>query len=277
MKQLENKPQKSGTREILSWFLRIGAVFGVIFLLSFAFAFSDNWNFSFNREEEPSYYKSGIFSEPMVELSAENIFGANMTERTLNIALNYLMVKNPQGLENFSTSTMTVFDKAKINLMAQAEIYKTVNRELVVYSESELMMVPDSTAATDNYLRSLKKISDNYLERFRGDDIESLAFEAGNNNNDEARKKLIDFIDSSEQALSELVKVPAPKSWVVFHLGFLNLASETRYMALGYLLFENDPTRGSLAFNNYEDLSYRISAFNWDFQKKIEEYSKIRQ
>lgn len=246
-------------------------------MLSFAFAFSDNWNFSFNREEEPSYYKNGIFSDSMVELSAENIFGANMTKRVLNTAFNYLMVKNPQGLENFSTSTMTSFDKTKINLMAQAEIYKIVNQELVVYSESELMMVPDSTAATDNYLRSLKKISDNYLEKFRGDDIESLAFEAGNNNNDEARKKLIDFIDSSEQALSELVKVPAPKSWVVFHLGFLNLASETRYVALGYLLFENDPTRGTLAFNNYEDLSYRISAFNRDFQKKIEDYSKLKK
>ncbi len=277
MKQLENKLQKSGTREVLSWFLRVGAVLGAIFLLSFAFAFSDNWDFSFNREEKPSYYKSGIFSGPMVELSAENIFGANMTELTLNTALNYLMVKNPQGFQNFSTSTMTAFDKAKINLMARAEVYKAVNREQGVYSESELTIVPDSVAATDNYLRSLQRISDNYLEKFRGDDIESLAFEASKNNNDEARKKLIDFIDSSEQALKELVKVPAPKSWVVYHLGLLNLTSETRYVALGYLLFENDPTRGVLAFNNYEDLSYRLSAFNRDFQKKIEEYSKARK
>lgn len=276
MKQLENKLQKNGTREILSWFLRVGAVLGAIFSLSFAFAFSENWNFSFNREKEPSYHKSGIFSDPMVELSAQNIFGANMTERTLNMALNYLMVKNPQGFQNFSTSTMTAFDKAKINLMAQAEIYKTVNQELVVYSESELTIVPDSMAAADNYLRSLQRISDNYLEKFRGDDIESLAFEASKNNNDEARKKLIDFIDSSEQALNELAKVPAPKSWAVFHLGYLNLTSETRYMALGYLLFENDPTRGSLAFNNYESLSYRLDAFNRDLQKKIEEYSKTR-
>ncbi len=271
-----NSVYKERAREILSWFLRVSLVLGAVFLLSFAFSFSENWNFSFNREETPSYYRSGIFSDPMVELSAQSIFGANMTERALGTALNYLMVKNPQGLQNFSTSTVTAFDKTKIGLMVQAEIYKTVDQELRVYSEAELIVVPDSAAAIDNYLSSLKKISDTYLEKFRGDDIETLAFEAGKNNNDEARKKLIDFIDSSEQALNESVKIPVPKSWAVFHLGFLNLASETRYVALGYLLFENDPTRGKLVFNNYENLSYRISAFNLDFQKKIEEYSKAR-
>lgn len=263
-------------KEFFAWFFRVSAVLGAVFLLSFVFAFSENWDFSFNREETPSYYQNGIFSKPMVELSAENIFGTNMTERALGTAFNYLMVKNPHGPQSFSTSTMTAFDKVKVSLMAQAEIYKTIDQELRVYSEAELTVVPDSAAATDNYLSSLGKISDKYLDRFKGDDIETLAFEAGKNGNDEARKKLIDFVDSSEQALRESVKIPVPKSWVVFHLGYLNLASETRYVALGYLLFKNDPIRGNLVLNNYESLSYRISAFNLDFQKKINEYVKTR-
>ena len=277
MENKEFKSQKSGMKEFFSWFLRVGAVLGAIFLLSFAFSFSENWDFSFNNGKAAAdYYRGSLFSEPVVELDAENIFGANMTERALNTALNYLMVKNPQGLENFSTSTLTAFDKAKINLMAQAEVYKTVNQELRVYSDEELIVVPDSAVAIDNYLNSLKKVSDQYLERFRGDDLESLAYEAGQNGNDEARKKLIDFIDSSGEALELLVKIPVPKTWAVYHLGFLDLTSETRYTALGYLLYENDPTRGRLVFNNYEDLSYRFSVFNQDFQKKIEVYYKTQ-
>lgn len=267
-------------RSFLSWFFRIGLAALAAFLLFFAFSFSGNWSLSFNnnRENQPAYSnKDGIFSQPKVELSAENIFGTNITGNVLNTALSYLMAKNPQGPKGFSTSTITTFDKIKMNVVVQAEAIKIANQELRVYAESELMVVPDSVAATDNYLASLKKVSDDYLERFRNDDLESLAYEASKNGNNDARKTIIDFVDNSGRALEAWLKIPVPRSWTVYQLGLLNLTSETRYTALGYLLFENDPVRGKLVFNNYQDLSGRINAFNRDFQTRIQEYVKIRQ
>jgi len=264
---------------VLSWFLAVFLILGSIFALSFVFAFSSKWNFSFENgvQEKPGYYAESIFSGPTAELDAEKIFGENLTERALNTALSYLMVKNPGGLSEFSTSTVTDFDKGKIRLLAMAEIYNRANEELRQYSESELLTVPDSPAAVKNYLESLKEISDNYLERFRESDLELLAFEASKNNNDDARKEMIDFIDASGAALGEMAKILVPKSWAVFHLGYLNLTSETRYTALGFLLFEDDPVRGNLVFNNYDYLGYRLDAFNKDFQEKFQEYFKSNQ
>ncbi|MEW5805476.1 MAG: hypothetical protein AB1721_01995 [Patescibacteria group bacterium] len=243
-------------------------------------SFSSGWSLSFDLENKTGtgkYQQDGLFTEPVIELDAEKIFGENMTLMLSKTVLNYLMVKNPEGPETVSTSTLTDLDRLKIRTAGNLLITARANQELKIYQETDLSLVPDSQQATDNYLLSLKKIFEEHLMQFDGEDLATLSYQAETQNDTEARKKLIEFINQTQLALDGFVQVPVPQSWKIYHLGLLNLYSEMQYTALGFLLVDDDPYRAKLVYGNYDDLAYRFYAFKNDFEVKQAEYFKIRQ
>jgi hypothetical protein len=264
-------------RPVFSWIFKIGALVLAIFLLSFVFSFSSDWQVafdSFDKTKSSAYQQGALFSGPMVELDAKKFFGDNMTSIFANTTMAYLMVKNPEGPQSISTSTVSDLDRLTIKQLALAKILERVNLELKIFTEAEITVVPDSPRAIDNYLASIKKITDNYLAEFSGLDLKQLAYEAGNSGDSQSRKKLIDYVDKARFALEEFVGLPVPRSWKELHLELLNLYQETRYTALGFLLSDSDPVRATLVFNNYSSLAFRFYDFKQRFESQQARYFK---
>lgn len=252
-------------------------VISALVVSAFFFSFSSVWNLDLSsfglKKDEPQDARK-IFGRGLVELSAAKIFGNNMTERLAAVGTNYLMAKFPGGLKTMASSSISAMDAAKVNLLGRGEIEKIIDQELRRYTKEELNLVPDSIENITAYLNNVFRISGVYLEEFREFDVETLIYEANINDESAKRKSTMEFIDNARLALDELAILSVPESWADYHLGLLNLLSESRYTALAYLLFEDDPVRGRLAFDNYEDLSRRVYWFNQDFSKKFQEFNK---
>ena len=257
--------------------LKSVGVLSALSISAFFFSFSSIWDLDFSSlglKKDEIEDPRKIFGQGKIELSAEKIFGNNITERLAVVGTNYLMAKFPGGPKTFSSSSIDYIDRVKINLLGQGEVEKIIDNELRIYSKEELSIIPDTTSNITRYLNGVFVISGRYLKSFRGLDVEMLVYQADVNDDHESRKKVMEFIDNSKLALDEFVLLSVPESWVVYHLGVMNLLSESRYTALAYLLFKDDPVRGRLAFDSYENLSYRILAFNQDFCKKYQEFVK---
>lgn len=258
--------------------------FGVFAVVSILFlsllSFSSGWSLNFDSHSEKKigeYQQGQLLIDKEIELDAEKIFGENMTQLLSESVLNYLMVTHPEGPKSLATSTLTQTDYLKMRVIGGMLLTNRANQELRLYQESELTIVPDSQPTTDNYLRSLKAIIEEHLAQFDGEDLATLSYQAEGQDNLEARKKLIDFINQSQLALDKFVRVPVPQSWKDYHLGLLNLYSEAQYMAWGFLLARDDPYRAKFLYGNYQNFGYRFHAFKKDFETKVAEYLKTRK
>lgn len=260
---------------LLSGFL-LGAFLAGVFLASLFFL-SKSKDLSLNlagKNNSTVLSKNRLDNNRYIVLNAEKIFGSNLTDTVSRMVARNLAIKYPEGLKQLAAT-----QEVKANLSSQEikagveEMLSQIGQETqYFYKDQELNLVPDTKENLRKYIENLKQATSKNLKNFSSkEDLLTLYNRMVEQNDSQARKKLVDYTDQSQKLLDELKEMPVPKSFAQLHLSYMNIIYETRYTALGLLLEQDDPIRTELVIKNYKGLTTRYLTFFAAFEKKVKE------
>lgn len=232
-------------------------IFAIFVILSFS-----SKDFRITLAEPQKETKKENVSE-IVILDAENLFGSNISKLAANNVAQYIIQTNPETAD-------VGLGSQQIKQRLISSIANQILAEIKVYTENDIELVSDNKENIKNYFDELLKIYSLYLKDYQDYDIMDLALKA-NNNDENSRKLILNFIDDSELALNEIQNIPTPLMFKEIQIQYLNLLSQLNYLSLSLLMNKNDPLRYEFAINAYEVFKYDYQNFATEFNKIIKE------
>lgn len=232
-------------------------VLAILLILSFS---SKDFNITL---AEPSKNNKQVTTQKVIVLDAENLFGSNISKLAADNVAQYIIQTNPETT-NFNLNS----EQIKQGIISS--IANQILSEIKIYTENDLKLVDDSKENTQNYLGQLLKTYNLYLKDYQDYDIMDLALKA-NNGDENSRKLILNFANSSKMALDELANISTPLMFKEVQTQYLNLLSQLNYLSLSLLMPKNDPLRYEFAVNAYEIFKYDYQNFITEFNKIIEE------
>ena len=213
--------------------------------------------------EKPQKETKKENSSKIIVLDAENLFGSNISKLVANNVAKYIIQTNPE------TADLNLYNQ-QIKQETISSIANQLLAEIKVYTENDIKLVDNSEKNIKNYLNELLEIYNLYLKEYQGYDIMDLALKA-NNDDENSRKLILNFINDSKLALNEILNIPTPLVFKEIQIQYLNLLSQLNYLSLSLLMNENDPLRYEFAINAYEIFKYDYQNFATEFNKIIKE------
>lgn len=233
----------------------------IIVLVIFIILFFSSKDFKITLAEPQKDAKQNNTSKIIV-LDAENLFGSNISKLAANNVAQYIIQTNP-GTSSLSLNS----NSQQIKQGIISSIANQILSEIKIYTENDLKLVDNSQENIQNYIEQLLKNYNLYLKDYNSYDIMDLALKA-NNGDENSRKIILNFVDSSKLALNEIAKIPTPLMFKEIQIQYLNLLSQLNYLGLSLLMPNNDPLRYEFAVNAYE-------IFRYDYQNFVIEFNKI--
>jgi len=235
---------------------------GIIVSIIFVMLSFSSKDFNITLAEPKKEIKKENASEIIV-LDAENLFGSNISKLAANNVARYIIQTNPEA-------TSINLNSQQIKQDVISSIANQLLAEIKIYTENDIKLVDDNKENIKNYFDKLLEIYNFYLKDYQGYDIMDLALKA-NDNDENSRKLILNFINDSELALNEILDIPTPLIFKEIQIQYLNLLSQLDYLSLSLLMNKNDPLRYEFAINAYEVFKYDYQNFATKFNKVIKE------
>lgn len=239
-------------------FFGIGAIAIAILI---AFSFTNTYFAQFATQQKPNQaFQGDLSTQSQLPLDADTLLGSNLMKIATGVFTDSMLAQNPNGPKTLASGTMTLSVNATstaLNMygaaMAQAQ------KEIPSYSITDIKTVSDTQQNLNAFAQAFVAATNQNMVPFKGKDVLTLAYQAQQNNDADARKTLIAYVDATQHMIDATKAIAIPQSWAQTMVQYLNLVSQIRYTALALLVQNSDPLRANIMTNNYPNLIAQAS------------------
>ncbi len=258
-------------RKIFSALVPIAFATAALAATLVAFSYTRSYSATLGAKQQSGLAAQGALSDKTaLALDADTLLGSNLTKIASQVFAESILAQNPQGPRTIASGTVRISldENATAAQMFGAAMDKVL-QEIPRFSDADLKIVADTPESNQAYAQKFIAGVNQYLKPFRGKDILKLAYEANTNNDAQARKDLVAYIDASQAMIQYLESVPVPTSWTAIEILYLNILSQARYTALALLAQQSDPLRANIMTRSYPALLSQVKTTGDEIQTNM--------
>ena len=243
-------------RKFVTSILPFFAVAAIAVAVLIAFSFTNSYVARFTqRVPQGVIYTGDLSGKTQLALDADTLFGSNMMNISAGTFVDSMLAQNPSGPRATASNTMSIsLDAKNTGVSMFGSAVNQIQKEIPSYTETDLKTVPDTQQSLDAFAQGFIAAVNQNLVPFKGKDILELSYQIETNNDADARKTLIAYVDATQHMINATKAMDIPQSWGQTMTQYLNLMAQIRYTALALLVQQSDPLRATIMTYNYQTL-----------------------